>query len=280
MSHTAPKFVAELSINHLGVVEIAKRMIKAAKSAGADFVKLKMKNVDNYYTDQSKKWKNFNFIKYRKSLELSKDDFKKIDRFCTKIDIPWFATVHDEESRDFIRSFDPPFYKIASMDSGNNNFVQDTIDICKKDSTPLVISMGGKSYEEERKIIDRIKEEDVSAYVLHCVSIYPTPEGQSNIGHIKHMKEKYEDENISIGYSGHENGIAPSVLSAVYGASLIERHLSLSKNFNIHHIDASIEPDVFSRMTSLVRKVFSEMRNESNDHFEEELNFLENREYT
>jgi N-acetylneuraminate synthase len=274
-----PIFVAELSINHLGMVEIAKKMIEAAKESGADLVKLKMKNVRDYYTDESKKWRNFNFIEYRQSLELSKADFHEIDEFCKEINIPWFATVHDTESREFIRQFDPPIYKIASMDSGKGNFVKDTIEICKKENKPMVISMGGKKHDEEKEIVENIQDAGIKAFILHCVSVYPTPFGECNINHILRMRDEFESDSIKIGYSGHEQGIAPSLLATEYGAKMIERHLSLTRDFNIHHIDAAITPDEFNDMTTLSRRMKKERKTTADDRAEEELEFLNERNY-
>lgn len=274
-----PLFVAELSINHLGMVEIAKKMIEAAKESGADLVKLKMKNVRDYYTDESKEWRNFNFIEYRESLELSKSDFREIDEFCKELNIPWFATVHDTESREFIRQFDPPVYKVASMDSGKDAFVSETIDVCREEDKPLVISMGGKDYEETREIVRDIEEAGIKSFVLHCVSMYPTPFGRCNINHILEMKEEFESDSIKIGYSGHEQGIGPSLLAAEYGARMIERHLALTRDFKIHHIDAAITTEEFGQMTTISRRMLKERNANAEVMDEDELEFLENRRY-
>ena len=77
-----PIMVAELSINHLGMVNIAKKMIDEAVANGANLIKLKYKNVKKYYKDDSKKWRNFSFKKYRESLELSKEDFEHLAKYC------------------------------------------------------------------------------------------------------------------------------------------------------------------------------------------------------
>jgi len=275
-----PILVAELSINHLGMVEIAKKMIKAAQDAGADVVKLKMKNVEEYYEDESKKWRNFNFIKYRKSLELSREDFKEINNYCEEIGIPWFATVHDKESRDFIREFNPPFYKVASMDSGKKGFVEETIEICKEEEKSMIVSMGGKSATEEKRIIEQIKDKGVGAFILHCVSLYPTPAEKCNIVHMKDMKDKHSEEEVRIGYSGHEKGIHASILAAVFGARMIERHLALSRKFRIHHIDAAITPKEFKRMNEIITKIGKNLSTGYETMEKEELEFIDKKKYS
>ena len=87
-----PIIVAELSINHLGMVNIAKAMVKSAQESGATMVKLKYKSVDDYYANDGKKWRNFNFKSYRKSLELSQDDIKDLSEYCGEIGIEWFTS--------------------------------------------------------------------------------------------------------------------------------------------------------------------------------------------
>ena len=81
-----------MTINHLGMRKILQTMILSAQEAGASAIKLKLKNVNKYYKDDNKKWRNFNFKNYRGSLELCHEDFIEIDRFCRKINIPWFIS--------------------------------------------------------------------------------------------------------------------------------------------------------------------------------------------
>ena len=80
-------YIAELSINHLGMLNIAKSMIKAAKNSGADFVKIKIKKVNKYYSQKPKKWREYDFIDYRESLELKNDDIKEMVSYCKEIGI-------------------------------------------------------------------------------------------------------------------------------------------------------------------------------------------------
>lgn len=274
-----PFFVAELSINHLGMVKIAKMMIEAAQQAGAHAVKLKLKNVKKYYKKEKANWRNLDFLEYRTSLELSHDDFVDISSYCQKKDIPWFCTVHDMESLDFIRSLNPLFYKVASMDSSKMDFVESVLSACRDDGKKLVISIGGKSDEETKNIIERLKNSGIEAYVLHAISIYPTPEGQSNIKYIVKLIRDYRDDQISIGYSGHEIGYAPSVMAYIYGAEMIERHFTLSKDFKIHHIQSALTPHEFKQMTSLILGIGKEIKQPMSAMSLEELRFLQDEYY-
>lgn len=274
-----PKFVAELSINHLGMINIAKEMMLAAKSSGAHFAKFKIKDVHTYYTDKSKKWRNHNFIDYRKSLELSEEDFYEIDRYSKEIDLPWFSTVHDEKGLKFIQQFDIPFFKVASMDSARYDFVHKVVDCCLAHDKPLIISLGGKSEDFTKELVEFIKQYKVRAYILHTVSQYPTPVGQSNINYLRYLVKTYQDDQVKIGYSGHEEGYSPSVLAALQGAHMIERHFTLSKDISIHHIKAALTPKEFLEMTTIIDNLFLENSQAVTDLNREELDFIEKREY-
>lgn len=274
-----PIMVAELSINHLGMVKIAQKMIDEAVAGGANLIKLKFKNVKKYYKDDGKKWRNFDFKTYRESLELSKEDFNYLAKYCNSKGIMWFCTVHDEEGLDFIKTFDPPFYKIASMDASKTELVNKVMSLCAAENKPLIISLGGKSDEFVTKLVDKINAHKLKAFLLHTVSIYPTPDGKSNITYITHLRKKFESESIKIGYSGHEVGYAPSILATLQGARMIERHFSLSMDWNIHHIGCALTPEKYAEMNHTIDKLILESNAGLTEFHKEELEFLKEMKY-
>jgi len=273
-----PIITSELSINHLGMINIAKAMIKSSKDSGATIVKLKYKNVNKYYGDTGKKWRNMNFKKYRQSLELDKKDFENIVKYCSEIDIGWFCTVHDLEGLEFIKQFNPDMYKIASMDSDNSVLVKAVMDLCKSEDKPFVVSIGGKSDQFTSNLVKQIKSYDIKAFILHTVSIYPTPHGRSNINYIKKLKQ-FESEKIKIGYSGHEIGYAATLLSVTMGVSMIERHFTLSRDYKIHHIKSGLIPSEFKNMCDIINNITSECNCNIVEYDSEENKFLKDKIY-
>lgn len=252
------KIVAELSINHLGMLNIAKAMVKAAKDSGADYIKFKKKDVVNYYSKGTRKWRQYyDFLDYRKSLELSLEDFQEIDTYCKGLDIPWFSTVHDAESLEVIKHFKPPFYKVASSDSDKENVLIPTAKLAHLDTKPLVVSVGGKSHQFVVELIDKIhKVFSGDLYLLHTVAIYPTPLNKVNLHKLiflQSLKDKYE--NLYIGYSGHEVGFIPTLMTNYYNVDMIERHFTLSRDLLIHHIDTALLPNEFSDMVDNIRAI-------------------------
>jgi sialic acid synthase SpsE len=272
-------FVAELSINHLGMINIAKAMIIAAKNSGANFIKIKIKNVNKYYKKKPSKWRGYDFLNYRESLELSVENIKEIIIFCKKIGIGWFSTVHDEESLNFIKQFKPSFIKIASMDNKNTNLIKKVISTCKKNKVPLIVSIGGQNETETANTVQVIKKANIKCFILHTVSIYPVPVGNSNIGYIDYLINKYQSNNIKIGYSGHEEGFGASIVAGLKKIHMIERHFTLDRNLKIHHIRSALLPYEFSEMIKLIKTTNLENKNQKISRSINENIFLKNRIY-
>ncbi|HDY67940.1 MAG TPA: hypothetical protein ENH85_09135 [Candidatus Scalindua sp.] len=275
-----PIIVAEVSINHLGMVKFAKIFIDECEKVGVDYIKLKMKDVQRYYADEFEEWRGYNFKEYRSSLELSKQDFKDIDEYCKDKTIGWYATVHDEEVLDFISQFNPPFYKLASMDNERLDFLDKILETASKDKASVVVSLGGKTSEWADVIVDRAKKRGVGVYVLHCVSTYPTPIEDANMLAVTKLRERFKNEkNVHIGYSGHEEGYLPTLLAVQQGAEMIERHVCLSKNLQIHHIKAGLTIDEFRDMMRDIRLSLKMFEKEFREFDVKELEFLKKRVY-
>jgi len=271
-------YVAELTINHIGSTNIIKAMITEAKKSGADFVKFKFKDVESYYPNDGKKWRNLNFKEYRNSLEINRDDVWDIVNHCNSVGIKWFTTIHDQASLDFIKPYQPCALKIASMDAAKKELFDLTIDACKEMSVPLVYSMGGKTHEFYRAALSKIEESGVDAYILHCVSIYPTPDGMSNCGYVSKMRSELSSDRVSVGYSGHEVGYAASVVAALNGATMIERHFTLSRDLKIHHLECALLPEEFRDMVDFISRVKMENASDS-ETSSDESKFLEGLDY-
>jgi N-acetylneuraminate synthase len=272
------KIIAELSINHLGMKKIAMAMIERCHELGADYIKLKKKNVKDYYKP-GKKWREYDFIDYRQSLELSNEDFIDIDTYCKEIDMPWFSTVHDLEGLRFLSTFDPPFYKVASMDARNREFLGEFLNNVPN-NRPIIVSTGGMDISEISNLVKTVTDFNLHLILNHCVSIYPTDIGQTNIHMLNELHNRFASDTIKIGYSGHEIGWMPTIAAVLLGAEYIERHVTLSRDIKIHHIDASLTMEEFDKMTQDIRHIEELMKAENLEYRPEELHFLDGREYT
>lgn len=271
------KIIAELSINHLGMKNIALAMLEKCKTMGVDYVKFKIKNVNKYYK-AGKTFRGYDFKTYRSSMELDEKDFIEIDSWCSENNLKWFSTIHDNYGFDFISRFNPVFYKIASSDAQNQEFISWFINNNTEKKTTIV-STGGLNLKEIESLANNLVSENIPLIVNHCVSIYPTPIEQTNIGMIKTLRDALEPLGVIVGYSGHEEGWIPTLLAVELGAKFIERHLTLTRNWKIHHIGASLTTKEFSDMIKDIRNLETIMRINPKSFELDEFEFLRKRTY-
>jgi sialic acid synthase SpsE len=167
----------------------------------------------------------------------------------------WFATAQDKSSLNFLMEFDLPIYKIASTNAHNLEFVKWFNNRIPNDKI-LDISVAGLDLLQIWRILEATKNKK-QVILNHCVAEYPCPVSELRLGNITRMIKEFQDDRISIGYSGHEIGIAPSIAAIDLGAKYIERHFATSKTSFVHHIDAALEPDEFKTMVAVGKGVMN-----------------------
>ena len=221
--------VAEITTNHFGDRDRLRAMIRLAKEAGADFIKLQKRDVETFYSQEmlEKPFKSpfgKTFGDYRRGLELAKEDFEWVDDFCRKIGIGWFASILDEPSYDFIKPFNPQLIKLPSTISEKKSFLEK---VGKDWEGGLVISTGMTGPEYEEFIFSSFNKAK-QIYLLQCTSAYPTPDSDAGIGVIRHYRDlSKQDPRIIPGYSSHDIGSFCSQLAVAAGAKMVEKHVKL-----------------------------------------------------
>lgn len=250
-----PEFVAEFTINHMGSLNLCLRMIEKAKEIGCDYIKMQKKDVSTFYT---KKKLSANFIspygdkwgEYRSMFEFNEEDYQRVDKKCKEIGIPWFSTIQDLSSLEFMLKFDLPMYKVASINARNKKFLRVLVDRVPR-GKKIVISVGGSTLQEIEDIIKIFPKHRLC--ILHCVSEYPCKPESTRLGNILELKKRFASNRISIGYSGHEIGYIPSIIAADMGADLIEKHFCISRYSFVHHIDCALEPSEYNVLIRIVK---------------------------
>jgi N-acetylneuraminate synthase len=243
--------IAEIGINHNGSVEIAKKLIDIAVSAGCDAVKFQKRTVDVVYTPEELAMPRSNPFgetngDLKRGLELKLEDYEEIDEYCKRKGIIWFASCWDKQSVDFMEFFDPPCYKIASASLTDDELMKYTA----SKGRPLLISTGMSTIEEIDHMLSIINTDDIVLY--HCTSTYPTNSSEANLLGIKTFMEKYD---YPIGYSGHERGLTPSIIAVTLGAVSVERHITLDRAMWGSDHAASLEPEGLFRLLRDIRQV-------------------------
>jgi N-acetylneuraminate synthase len=228
-------------------------MLHNAKEAGATFVKMQKKDVASFYSkeklsgDYESPYGN-TYGEYREIFEFNKAQFDMFDTECKKINMPWFSTVQDELSIDFMKDYNINIFKVASVNSYNKKFLQKFRDNISKEKT-IVISVAGKTLAQIEETINFFKDYDM--YILHCVAEYPCKNSNLRLGNIPILVKNFKTEKIKIGYSGHEEGIIPSLAAIKLGAEMIERHFAVSRNSFVHHIECSLTKNEFKDLVTI-----------------------------
>jgi N-acetylneuraminate synthase len=252
---STPKFVAEFTTNHMGNLNVLLRMAERAAWAGCGFIKMQKKDVATFYSPEKldapyQSPYGHSYRDYRTIFEFGREDFDRFDRRCRELGVGWFATAQDLPSLEFLLGYQLPLYKVASSNARNRPFLEEVGRQVPRDR-PLVISVGGSTLQEIEATLRLFPNHRL--WLLHCVAQYPCPWESLRLGNLEMLQRAFASERVTIGYSGHEEGLAPSYAAADLGAGMIERHFCLSRHSFVHHIECSLEPQEFRELTDAVR---------------------------
>ena len=242
--------VGEIGINHNGDLEIAKQLIDVAKWAGADAVKFQKRTPElSVPEDQKSKmretpWGYITYLEYRHKTEFGEKEYKEIDRYCKEKGILWFASPWDERSVDFLESFEPVCYKVASASLTDGVLLKRL----KDTGRPLILSTGMSTNEEIRKAVEFLGTDNLM--ITHTTSTYPCEPEELNLRMIQTLREEFP---VPIGYSGHEVGLVPSAIAVSLGACLVERHITLDRALWGSDQAASVEPGGLRKLVKYIR---------------------------
>ena len=159
-----------------------------------------------------------------------------------KIGITFFATAFDFKSADFLSNLEVPAYKIASGDLQNLPLLR----YVAKFRKPMIISTGGSNIDMIRSAVETIQSVHNQVAILQCTASYPAKYEHLNLKVITTLRDMFP-ENI-IGYSGHDNGIAMSVVAYTLGARIIEKHFTLNRTLKGTDHVFSLEPQGMQKM--------------------------------
>lgn len=225
-----PYLIAEIGINHNGNIQIAKRLIDATNACGWDCAKFQKRNPDICVPDHQKSilrdtpWGEMTYLDYKHRIEFQKHEYDQIDTYCDSRPVSWTVSVWDLDSLEFVKeNYRLPFIKIPSAHITNDDLINE----CAKSGTPIIISTGMSNWEMVDNAMNIIARHAKDYAVLHCNSTYPAPHSELNLNVIPELKKRYD---CTVGYSGHEYDLEPSVLAVALGAKIIERHITLDHN--------------------------------------------------
>ncbi len=245
--------IGEIGINHNGDLEIAKKLIKGAKEAGADAVKFQKRSVNKVYTkeylDSSRESPYGKTQRDQKEgLEFSEKQYLEINNYCNNLGIDWFASAWDLESQNFLNNFKLKYNKVASAMLTHYKLLE----LIASEKRHTFISTGMHSIEEIKIVVEIFKKNNCPFELMHCVSTYPTNIEDSNLKMIETLRNEFK---CNIGFSSHESGRAVSTAACAFGISSLERHITLDRAMYGSDQSASMEITGFKMLIDYVRAV-------------------------
>jgi len=263
IGYEEPNFIiAEIGNNHNGEFALAKKMIEAAALAGADAVKLQRRTVDEVFTKEllgkeqtHSKSLGTTYGAYRKKLELKGEELSKLKDIAHSLNLVFFVTPFDLTSAKVLAEIGMDAWKIASFDVSHPELVE----FVAKQGKPLFLSTGMSTLEDVDLAIKTVQKYNDKLILNQCVSIYPTPSEDLNLGAIKTLIDRYRP--IPVGYSGHEMGYFPTIAAVAIGACTVERHFTYDKTLpGPDQATVSLEPHEFAHMVKQIRIVEAAVR--------------------
>ena len=245
--------IAEIGVNHNGILPLAIELIDAAISAGADAVKFQKRNLENLYA--KKYLENANsgektlryLLPILQRVELTDEAYYEIVDYCKQKEITFMCSAFDAESADFVDQLGVPAFKVASADMTNIPLLDHLIEKRK----PLIMSTGMSHMDELEFSVNYLKEREAEFVLLHCNSTYPAAFEDINLRFMDRLR-KY---GVPVGYSGHERGIAVSTVASALGACIIERHITLDRTMDGPDHASSLEPHGFQKMVRDIHQI-------------------------
>jgi N,N'-diacetyllegionaminate synthase len=248
--------IAEIGVNHNGDINLAKKLVEAAKSSGADAVKFQTFTAESLVSPGTPKVHyqlNTSAIdethyEMLKRLELSKEDHFDLATYCQRLEIDFISTPYDIQSAAFLAEMNVPFFKTASADIVDiplQRFIAAT-------GKPTMIATGMASIGEVERVVNIYEEiGNANIVLLHAVSNYPCSDESLNLRAMNTLAESF---SLPVGFSDHSVGYLGAVLSIAMGAKVIEKHFTLDKSMIGPDHNASSTPSEFSELVCKIRR--------------------------
>lgn len=250
--------VAEVSANHLQDFERAKAIIRAAKDAGADAVKLQTYTADTITLDcdndyfqitQGTIWDGTTLHKLYQEAYTPWEWQPELMKYANELGMECFSSPFDHTAVDFMEQMDMPAYKIASFEINDIPLIRKIARLGK----PMIFATGIAYLEDMERALRVCKEEgNEQVIMLKCTSAYPSPYESMNLKVIPHMAQIFD---CITGLSDHSMGTAVAVASVALGAKMVEKHLTLSRADGGPDAAFSMEPEEFKKMVEEIRIV-------------------------
>lgn len=251
--------IAEAGVNHNGNLELARRMVVAAKEAGADYVKFQTAVPELVISEVAPKAEyqkettgaEESQLEMCRKLHLPLSDYAGLKNYCDEIGIGFMSTPFDLVSIDCLAEIGMDYWKIPSGEITNLPYLRK---IASKGGR-VILSTGMSTLPEVEAAVEILEKGGIcreEIILLHCTTQYPTPYDAVNL---RAMEALATLGCRSVGYSDHTPGITVPLAAVALGASVIEKHFTLDRNLPGPDQKASLEPHELRQMVDGIRQV-------------------------
>lgn len=240
------RIVAEIGVNHLGDLQLAKDMVTAAHEAGADLVKLQTYIAEKRY-DPVRNPKGRKFIEMLKEWQLCRDEEAELWEHARALKAVTFTSPFDPESAVFAEELGSVAFKLAAFEIVNLELVRAVARYGK----PVVFSRGMATDEEVEACIRTCREFGAPVVILHTVSSYPLQKKDSHLAMIPYLRERYA---WPVGHSDHTPGAVIPPLAVAAGANMIEKHFTITPKRRESDNFFSVTPEELEEIVFKVRQ--------------------------
>jgi N-acetylneuraminate synthase len=250
--------IAELSANHNQQFEHTVELLKAAKQAGANAVKLQTytpdtitlrSNKPNFYIGSDTPWSGRLLYELYEEAYMPWEWQPKLKAIADNLELTLFSSAFDPSAVDFLEQMDVPAHKVASFEIVDIPLIKKMAGTGK----PLILSTGMATLSEIEEAVHAARSAGASQIaLLKCTSAYPAPAETMHLRTIPHMTDAF---HVPVGLSDHTLGIAVPVAAVALGACIVEKHFTLSRAQLGPDSTFSLEPHEFRTMVEAIRTI-------------------------
>ena len=253
--------IAEIGANHNGDMNLARQMIKQAKTIGCDCVKFqswdtsifsKQVYENNFFLNDDYRARNdYSLEEIVKEFSVTPSELTELKSYCDDQGIDFSSTPFEHSQIDNLISLNVPFIKIASMDLNNDYLLRYAANTGKS----ILLSTGFATLEEIDHAVSTIENTgNRNIVILHCVSIYPPNDNQVNLNNIDMLRQTF---GYPVGFSDHTLGIEVSLAAMAKGAVILEKHYTLDNDMFGWDHKISAEPDEMATLVRGAERIFN-----------------------
>jgi sialic acid synthase SpsE len=257
--------IAEIAGSHSGDLEKMKKLINAASRSGADAVKLQKFKAEDLVVD------DYEYFDILRNLEINDNLWPEIISFAKEVNIPILVDIFNSEDAKILSELGVSGFKIHTTDINNLELINQVASF----NLPIFLAVGASTLEEIEKAINVILNSQDNLILMYGFQSYPTPVEEANLKFINILKESF---GLNVGFLDHTDGgsvesMVIPILSLTFGASVIEKHITINRAFKDTDYQSALNPEEFKHFVDTLRKVEKSIVYSSFDLSEKEINY-------